>query len=291
MTSGEGAGEGPACLAIDIGASKVAVAVVTPGGLIGDVGRLEVAAHPRDLFSAVCGLAAAHLERSSVDRVGVGCAGPMTAGGETVSPLNIPAWRDFPLRDALAAELGLPVAVEGDARALALGEGRFGAARGVSDYLSMVVSTGVGGGLVLDGRLVDGRTGNAGHLGHLVVVEGGAPCRCGGRGCLEAEASGGAIERRTGRPPREADDGERARAADLVGRAVGALAATLDFVHCFVAGSVALGFGAAFLERATASAREVARLGYARGVTLEPSPLGAAGPLLGAAAVAWRDRP
>ncbi len=291
MTPGEGAGERPACLAIDIGASKVAVALVSARGEVGDVGRLEVADHPRDLFSAVCDLAAAHLDRSLVDRVGVGCAGPMTAGGETVSPLNIPAWRDFPLRDALARALGLPVVVEGDARALALGEGLFGAARGVNDYLSMVVSTGVGGGLVLDGRLVGGRTGNAGHLGHLIVVEGGAPCRCGGRGCLEAEASGGAIERRTGRPAREADDAERGRAADLVGRAVGALAATLDFVRCFVAGSVALGYGAAFFERATASARDVARLGYARDVALEPSPLGAAGPLLGAAAVAWRVRP
>lgn len=290
MTPGEGVGERPACLAIDIGASKVAVALVTPGGEVGDVGRLEVAAHPGDLFSALCDLARAHLDRSRVDRVGVGCAGPMTAGGETVSPLNIPAWRDFPLRDGLSRALGLPVTVEGDARALALGEGRFGAARGVNDYLSMVVSTGVGGGLVLDGRLVGGRTGNAGHLGHLVVVEDGAPCRCGGRGCLEAEASGGAIERRTGRPAREADDEERGRAGDLVGRAVGALAATLDFVRCFVAGSVALGYGAAFFDRATASAREVARLDYARDVALEPSPLGAAGPLLGAAAVAWRGR-
>ncbi len=291
MSPGEGAGERSACLAIDIGASKVAVAVVTVQGGVEEVGRLEVAAHPVDLFSAVCDLATTHLDRSRVDRVGVGCAGPMTAGGETVSPLNIPAWRDFPLRDALARELGLPVVVEGDARALALGEGRFGAARGVSDYLSMVVSTGVGGGLVLDGRLVDGRTGNAGHVGHLVVVPDGAPCRCGGRGCLEAEASGGAIERRTGRPAREADDAERGRAADLVGRAVGVLASTLDFVRCFVAGSVALGYGAAFFERATASAREVARLSYASDVVLEPTPLGAAGPLLGAAAVAWRGRP
>ncbi|OYV60083.1 MAG: hypothetical protein B7Z69_05250 [Actinobacteria bacterium 21-73-9] len=156
VTSGEGAGERPACLAIDIGASKVAVAVVSPEGVVEDVGRLAVAEHPRDLFGAVCDLATARLERSRVDRVGVGCAGPMSAGGESVSPLNIPAWRDFPLRGALARELGLPVSVEGDARALALGEGRYGAARGVSDYLSMVVSTGVGGGLPRGGGLRGG---------------------------------------------------------------------------------------------------------------------------------------
>ncbi|HQU26142.1 MAG TPA: ROK family protein, partial [Acidimicrobiales bacterium] len=190
MTSGEGAGERPACLAIDIGASKVAVAVVSPEGVVEDVGRLAVAEHPRDLFGAVCDLATARLERSRVDRVGVGCAGPMSAGGESVSPLNIPAWRDFPLRGALARELGLPVSVEGDARALALGEGRYGAARGVSDYLSMVVSTGVGGGLVLDGALWPGRQHIAGEWGHNVLETDGPACYCGRRGCVETLLSG-----------------------------------------------------------------------------------------------------
>lgn len=284
------AGPAPACLALDVGATKVAAAVVGPSGEIGPRGQLSVADHPADLFEAVVALAEGVRAGHEVEVVGVGCAGPMRRGGERVSPLNIPAWRDFPLREGLADALGLPVWIEGDARALALGEGRFGAARGVDDYLSMVVSTGVGGGLVLDGRLVDGRTGNAGHVGHVVVVEDGAPCRCGGRGCLEAEASGGAIERRTGRPAADADATERERAADLVGRAVGVLAATLDFERCFVAGSVALGFGATFFERATRSARDVARLDYARDVVLEPSPLGGDGPLLGAAAVAWRRR-
>lgn len=285
------AGPQPACVALDVGATKVAAAVVRPSGEIGPRDRLSVADHPTDLFEAIVDLADRVRADDAVEVVGVGCAGPMRRGGERVSPLNIPAWRDFPLRARLSDALGLPVRVEGDARALALGEGRFGGARGVADYLSMVVSTGVGGGLVLDGRLVDGRTGNAGHVGHVVVVEDGAPCHCGGRGCLEAEASGGAIERRTGRPADEADAAERERAAVLVGRAVGVLAATLDFTRCFVAGSVALGFGAAFFERATSSAREVARLDYARDVALEPSPLGGDGPLLGAAAVAWRDSP
>ncbi len=137
---------------------------------------------------------------------GVGCGGPMLAGGETVSPLNIHAWRGFPLRRRLAAAVGLPVAVDNDAKALALGEGWLGAAQGVDDYLAMVVSTGIGGGIVLGGRLLDGAQGNAGHIGHVVVEPDGRPCACGGRGCLEAEASGPSIEAATGRPPSDAPD-------------------------------------------------------------------------------------
>src|SRR5207302_6980159 len=125
--------------------------------------------------------------------VRVGCGGPMTAGGELVSPLNIPAWRDFPLRDRLAALTALPVVVDNDAKALALGEGWKGAAAGVDDFIAMVVSTGVGGGIVLDGRLLDGESGNAGHIGHVIVEPDGRLCGCGAHGCLEAEASGLAI--------------------------------------------------------------------------------------------------
>src|SRR4029077_6626602 len=122
--------------------------------------------------------------------VGVGCGGPMTGGGETVSPLNIPAWRGFPLRARLADHCGLPVLVDNDAKALALGEGWTGAARGCDNYIGMVVSTGVGGGIVLDRCLLDGAEGNAGHIGHIIVEPRGHACACGSRGCLEAEASG-----------------------------------------------------------------------------------------------------
>src|SRR5690606_9609553 len=100
---------------------------------------------------------------------GVGCGGPMTLGGHEVSPVNIPAWRSFPLRARLAALLDRPVFVDNDAKALALAEGWKGMAVGVTDYIGMVVSTGVGGGIVLDGRLLDGARGNAGHVGHVIV--------------------------------------------------------------------------------------------------------------------------
>ena len=276
------------CLAIDIGATKVEVALVVPDGQLVRRARLAVAEHHDDLFEAI--IATIHEVRGPdvLEVVGVGCAGPMTRGGTSVSPLNIPFWREFALRDSLRDALDVPVYVEGDARALALAEGSFGGARGVTSYLSMVVSTGVGGGIVLNGRLLDGTTGNAGHVGHLNVVPDGALCACGSYGCLEAEASGRAIEERTGRPAHDADQATRQRTGELVGRAVGSLSSVLDFSQCFIAGSVALGFGDEFFFEANKAARSVAMMSYSHDIELHRSLLGADGPLLGAALVGWR---
>jgi len=201
-------------LAIDVGGTKLATALVRADGAI--VARRSIptpaTSSGEELFSSLVVLAREVVGHSAdrgrdlpPDVCGVGCGGPMTPGGEEVSPLNIPAWRRFPLRARLADELGLPTFVDNDAKALALGEGWLGAARGCDDFLAMVVSTGVGGGIVLDGRLLDGAQGNAGHIGHVVVEPDGRPCPCGSRGCLEAEASGPAIEAITGRPPAAAD--------------------------------------------------------------------------------------
>ena len=181
----------------------------------------------------------------------------MVGGGAAVSPLNIPVWREFPLRDRLAEVTGLPVVVDNDAKALALGEGWRGAAQGESDFLAMVVSTGVGGGIVLDGRLLHGAEGNAGHIGHVIVEPDGRRCACGARGCLEAEASGTAIAATTGRPATEAGPEVRARTGRLVGRAVASVANLLDLGLACVAGSVALGFGADFFGRRTGRDRRL----------------------------------
>src|SRR5207245_6024314 len=132
---------------------------------------------------------------------GIGSAGPMTVAHERVSPVNLPAWRDFPLRARVAEVTGLPTFLDGDAKALALAEGRFGAARGVDDYVAMVVSTGVGGGIVVGGVLLDGATGNAGHVGHVIVEPDGRLCGCGARGCRGAGVSGTATRAITGRRP------------------------------------------------------------------------------------------
>src|SRR3546814_6726851 len=125
----------------------------------------------------------------------------MSPGGETVSPLNIGGWRGFPLRGRLVEELGIEVRIDNDAKALALGEGWRGAARGVDSYVAMVVSPGVGGGILLDGRLLDGAAGNAGHIGHVIVEPAGRLCACGARGCLEAETPGPALAALSSQPP------------------------------------------------------------------------------------------
>lgn len=279
-------------LAVDIGGTKLAVARVDErGGVHQRVVAPTAGDDAETLFARLVAL---------VDRVvgghvgadlvvcGVGCGGPMAPGGETVSPLNIPQWRAFPLRDRLARHLAMPVFVDNDAKALALGEGWCGAARGARDYLAMVVSTGVGGGLVVDGRLLDGATGNAGHIGHVVVVPGGRRCTCGARGCLEAEASGTAIAAATGLPAREAPRAVRARTGRLVGEAVGSVSNLLDLRLTVVGGSVALGFGEDFFTAAQAALERTSTIEYALGAVIRPAGLGDAGPLVGAAAVGWR---
>ncbi len=280
-------------LAVDIGGTKIETAVVHPDGTVHSRRRLATpAGEDADaLFAGVLGLAreslAAHGGPAPL-RCGVGCGGPMEQQARTVSPLNIPAWRTFPLGARLEAELGLPVAVENDAKALALAEGWLGAARGCTDFVAMVVSTGVGGGLVLDGRLLDGASGNAGHIGHVVVEPEGRPCACGGRGCLEAEASGTAIASTTGRPAAEAGPEVVARTGTLVGRAVASVAALLDLELAVVAGSVALGFGAPFFAAAQTEIDLRCGLAFCRRTTIVPAGLGDEGPLVGAAAVAVR---
>lgn len=288
---GSPAREGERLLAIDIGGTKMAAALVTTGGRI--VARAQRptagATDGEQLFTSLSSLLDELPWRGSeVVACGVGCGGPMTFGGEAVSPVNIPVWRSFPLRGRLAERTGLPVFVDNDAKALALGEGWKGAAVGVSDFVAMVVSTGVGGGIVLDGRLLDGAQGNAGHIGHVIVEPEGRECACGGRGCLEAEASGTAIAAITGRPADEADHAVKQRTGRLVGSAVASVANLLDLRLALVAGSVALGFGEPFFAAAQRVIDERARLDFSRGARIRPGALGADGPLVGAAAVAWR---
>jgi glucokinase len=281
----------PTALALDIGGTKLAAAMVTDDGTVLTRSRRPTAGADADaLFADVTGLLDDVVRGAGVapDVIGVGCGGPMTQNGEQVSPLNIPAWRGFPLRSSLGGWSRLPVFVDNDAKALALGEGWRGAARGETDYLAMVVSTGVGGGIVLGGRVLDGAAGNAGHIGHLIVEPDGRLCGCGARGCLEAEASGTAIAAITGRPAVEAGPDVVVRAGTLVGRAVASVANLLDLRLAVVAGSVALGFGDAFFAAAQAEVDRSARLDFSTGTVIRPGEMGADGPLVGAAAVGWR---
>ncbi|MGI8809634.1 MAG: ROK family protein [Acidimicrobiales bacterium] len=284
-------------LAVDIGGTKLAAGLVTDDGEVVTTATAPSRADDGEaLFSVLLALVDAvgyvpeRRGRGNGEVVvcGVGCGGPMAAGGETVSPLNIPAWRDFPLRSRLAEATGLETFVDNDAKALALGEGWKGAAAGEDDFVAMVVSTGVGGGIVLNGRLLDGAAGNAGHIGHLCVEPQGRMCACGARGCLEAEASGTSIAAITGRPAAEAGPEVVARTGRLVGRAVASVANLLDLRLAVVAGSVALGSGDPFFAAAQSELDAQARLTFSSGARIVPAGLGAGGPLVGAAAVGWR---
>jgi len=276
-------------LAVDIGGTKLAAGRVSAmGELVARASAPTPAGDdPERLFAVLLGVVD-QVRTGSEQACGVGTGGPMTAGGAAVSPLNIPAWRDFPLRRRLAEATGLVTWVDNDAKALALGEGWVGAAAGVTDFIAMVVSTGVGGGIVLDGRLLDGADGNAGHVGHIIVEPEGNWCACGARGCLEAEASGSGLRRSTGRPAEEAGADLVREVATAVGRAVASVCNLLDLRLAVVAGSVALGFGSPFFAAAQAELDARARLDFSRGARIIPAGLGDRGPLVGAGAVAWR---
>jgi len=281
-------------LAVDIGGTKMAAGLVAPDGTLLEraLEPTPASASPDDaevLWDALAGVVQGVSDLvGPQDRLvvcGTGCGGPMSLDGNEVSPLNIAGWRSFPLRSRLAALTGLRTFVDNDAKALALGEGWVGAAAGDDDYIAMVVSTGVGGGIVLDGRLLNGRHGNAGHVGHIIVVPDGRACVCGSRGCLEAEASGTALAALTGQPARLASPEWVARTGMLVGRAIAAVAVLLDLSLAVVSGSVALGFGEPFFEAAQSEMDQLCRIAFARGARVVPGGLGDDGPLVGAARV------
>ncbi len=283
-------------LAIDIGGTKFAAGLMTARGDLIARSRVEVERDvgPESYYTLLAGMvtelltAADEQYGATVRAVGVGSAGPVARQLETVSPVNIPAWREFPLRARLTDLTGLAVYGDLDAKALALAEGWLGAAQGHSNFCALTVSTGVGGGVVLDGELLDGESGNAGHIGHVIVEPGGRRCGCGAQGCLEAEASGLAIEAITGRPPTEPTYEIMQRTGRLVGRAAASVCNSLDLTLVVVGGGVALGFAATFFHTAQIALDEHARTPYSRGARITPSRLGDAAPLIGAGAIGWR---
>ncbi|CAB4365174.1 MAG: ROK family protein [Actinobacteria bacterium] len=287
---------GDVIVAVDIGGTKMAAGLMTMQGELLDRDQIPVdhRLSADGLFNSLHTLVNSQLVRARDHHhmrpvaIGVGCAGPMSRGAETVSPINIHSWREFPLRERLVAGTTLPVYADLDAKALALAEGWLGGAQGKESFMAMVVGTGVGGGIVLNGQLLDGAEGNAGHVGHIVVEPNGRRCGCGSKGCLEAEASGNAIEAITGRPPSEPTYEIMQRTGRLVGRAAASVCNLLDLDLVVVGGSVALGFGATFFNSAQETLDEHAKLSFSRGARITPVRLGDRGPLIGAGAVAVR---
>jgi glucokinase len=308
-----------------VGGSKLATAVVRADGRVLGRGRVEVlrTEDPESFFSALLtcartAMAVADVTYADLAGVGCGCGGPMIWPEGVVSPLNIPAWRDFPLRARLTEEFGrLPVAVHNDAVALVVGEHWLGSAAGYQNVLGLTVSTGVGGGLVLDGRLFHGSTGNAGHIGHMTVEPGGPVCGCGARGCLEAIASGPNAVRRAlvdgWSPPLGMDadgrtlvqtalNGNRIamRALDHAGSAVGtalaSCASLLDLQIVTVAGGFSLA-GELFWDALRRSFAENSAFPFAHELRIvhsneprEIAVLGAAAFILATDRYGWLDR-
>ncbi len=290
---GVGATVGPMeapILAVDVGGTKLAAGVVSAAGRLLDCRSVETPTTDdgNELFECLARLMStfAPFDRYSV--CGVGCGGPMTRGGDQVSPVHIPAWRDYGLRERLGRLTGLEVGLENDAKALALAEGWVGAAMEADDYMAMVVSTGIGGGIVLNRQLLHGGSGNAGHIGHVVVSQPGRALPGHVSGVLEAEVSGTAIAYHTGRPAAEADTALIAETGRLVGQAAGSVANLLDIQLVVVAGSVAIGFGEHFFAAAQAEMNRVCRLDFSRSARITPAGCGHEGPLIGAAAVGLR---
>ena len=273
-------------LAVDIGGTKLSVGVVSTTGEVLSHGR---ALTPQvNVWQALQVLITDQVVNSSVDLIacGVGCGGPMAPQGEYVSTLHIPEWRDFPLRAKLQELVQLPVYIDGDAKALVQGEVWCGAVAGQTDVIGMVVSTGVGGGIISQGKVLDGRSGNAGHIGHVIVVPDGRLCACGSHGCLEAHASGRSIEAITGKPAAQASAQVIAETGRLVARALVSVGAAVDLRSAVIAGSVALGFGKPFFESVQSELDRSAKIGFVQGFSVCPAGLGPLSPLVGAAAVA-----
>lgn len=187
-----------AAVGIDVGGTKIAAGVVDAEGVV--LSRLRAVTPPEggDAVTDAITEVARELWREAGARlpVGVGAAGIVDRRGWVRYSPNIAGWRDVPLAERLRAALDAPVTVDNDANVAAWGEHRAGAGReAAGTMLMLTVGTGIGGGLIQDGRLVRGASGMAAEFGHVVVSEGGPTCGCGNRGCLEALASGTAIGR------------------------------------------------------------------------------------------------
>ncbi|HWV88104.1 MAG TPA: ROK family protein [Capillimicrobium sp.] len=193
-----------AVLALDIGGTKLAAGVVEDDGAVRAfaVAPSAAARGPQDTLARLFALGRRAIEQAGpgtpVDAVGIGCGGPLDPRrGVLVAPAHLPGWHDVPVVAMAQEAFGLPAAIENDATAAAAGEHRWGRGAGVRHLVYLTISTGVGGGIVADGRLYRGAAANGGELGHVTVDRDGRPCRtCGRRGCLEAYASGTAIAER-----------------------------------------------------------------------------------------------
>jgi glucokinase len=297
-------------LAIDVGGTKIAAGLVDDEGTLVHHAKLPTPDGDAEaIWAVVDSLITEALATAGgkVRGVGIASAGPIDLPTGTVSPINITQWQRFPIVDRVSAVVGAPVRLGGDGLCMAMGERWRGAGRGAQFLLGMVVSTGVGGGLVLDGAPYDGRTGNAGHVGHVVVDPDGGPCSCGGHGCVETIAGGPRMAqwaRDNGwDAPDDADAKELAdaanagdpvalrafkRGATAVAAMIASVGAVCDLDLVVIGGGVAKS-GALLFDSVREGLAIYARLDFIRDLRVVPAELGGDAGLVGAAALV-RDR-
>jgi glucokinase len=214
---------GELAIGVDLGGTQLRAALVdASGAVLARASTLtDVDGGPRAVVQQMLKLVAEvghDVPTSAIAGVGVSAPGPLdSAAGVVLGIPTLPGWIDIPIVEWLNASLGLPVSLENDGVAGAIGEWRFGAGRGLSDFVYVTVSTGIGGGVIADGQVLRGRRRLAAHLGHMTTLADGEVCRCGNRGCWEAQASGTAFT-----------DFARKRAADAPSSALFYRAASLD---------------------------------------------------------------
>ena len=299
-------------LAIDIGGTKAEAALVDSNGTVVSGSRFRRPTGPLassdDLAEAVRSVlgdaVASRTPGSTLLGVGVGSAGPITVADGLVSPLNLAVWRDYPLRQlVIDAVPDVPVTMRMDGECITLAEHWVGAAVGYDNVMGMIVSTGIGGGLILEGAAVAGPTGNAGHIGHVEVGGFDDPCLCGGIGCVEAIASGPktvAWANRQGWVGATGEDLAAAYAAGdataiaaversgrAIGQAIASATALADLEIVAIGGGFSRVTPDLFRFIREAIAKRVA-FGFVTKVKVVPSALSDAGPLIGSAALIHR---
>lgn len=197
----DGSKRGDLIMGVDIGGTKVAVGLVDDEGQIVWQGRKPMVATgtSEDGLQAVIGgidsmFASAAASGASILSIGICAPGPLDPKtGVVLNPPNLPCWRNFPLAERIASKYHLPVKVDNDANAAALAESRWGAAQGYRYIFYATIGTGIGSGIVFDGRIYHGNTGSAGEGGHVSIDYRGPVCNCGKYGCIEILAAGPAI--------------------------------------------------------------------------------------------------
>ena len=306
--------DSPLALAIDLGGTKVEAALVDASGTLLPASRFrsptgrasssdELAA---SVTSVVVSALAALPAGAELVGAGMGSAGPIEVQQGLVSPLNLPAWREYPLRDLVVSLVpDVPVVLRMDGQCIALAEHWVGAGQGCDNLMGMIVSTGIGGGLLLGGAVIPGPTGNAGHIGHVEVGGFEDICDCGGIGCVEGIASGPKTVAWANRQGWVGSTGEELSAAYAAGDeiAIAAVARSGRAIGQAIASATALvdldliAIGGGFSHVTpdifgyiNAAIQERVQFGFVTKAVAVPSALSGDGPLIGSAALIHRSQ-